>query len=210
RGPSGLLRPGVHARGDAPGPARSGLRSEAQPVRTTVSDHPHALPLEGFLMETKKMETTKIRTYIDGLDEVLGGGLPAGHVVLVSGLPGTMKSTLSYSILHRNAIERGARALYVSLEQTRKSLENQMSAMGLDVEAVRGAVHILDVEAPLPRRDETFFADGILELKMHQITDVEVQRRVRVTKMRGSHHKTGFSALVFEDGRFHVTPVISL
>ncbi|TLZ99554.1 MAG: hypothetical protein E6J94_00385 [Methanobacteriota archaeon] len=246
-------------------------------------------------METKKMETTKIRTYIDGLDEVLGGGLPAGHVVLVSGLPGTMKSTLSYSILHRNAIERGARALYVSLEQTRKSLENQMSAMGLDVEAVRGDVHILDVgtiqkeigksatkpwmeflrrtlttkkdidgidlividsldalevlakfsdrrtelfqffewlrdlgattlvlaeaasdapflglEAPLPRRDETFLADGILELKMHQITDVEVQRRVRVTKMRGSHHKTGFSALVFEDGRFHVTPVISL
>src|SRR5947207_13334380 len=89
-------------------------------------------------METKKMETTKIRTYIDGLDEVLGGGLPAGHGVRVSGPPGTMKSTLSYSILHRNAIERGARALYVSLQQTRKGLENQMSAMGLDVEAVPG------------------------------------------------------------------------
>src|SRR5205823_1239634 len=92
--PALFMRSVIHARGDAPGPARSGLRSEAQPVRTTVSDHPHALPLEGFLMETKKMETTKIRTYIDGLDEVLGGGLPAGHVVLVSGLPGTMKSTL--------------------------------------------------------------------------------------------------------------------
>ena len=241
------------------------------------------------------METKKISTYIEGLDEVLGGGFPVGHVVLLSGLPGTMKSTLSYAILHRNAKERGARCLYVSLEQTRKSLEDQMAAMGFDVEGVRGDVHILDVgtiqkeigksatkpwmeflrrtltttkdidgvdlivvdslealevlakfsdrrtelfqffewlrdlgattlvlaeaaseapflglEAPQPRRDETFLADGILELKMHQITDVEVQRRIRVSKMRGAHHRTGFSALVFEDGRFQVTSVISV
>src|SRR2546430_3180953 len=91
------------------------------------------------------MEPKKIPTFIDGLDEVLGGGFPVGHVVLVSGLPGTMKSTLSYSILHGNARERGAKCLYVSLEQTRKSLEDQMAAMGFDVEAVRGDVHILDV-----------------------------------------------------------------
>jgi circadian clock protein KaiC len=240
------------------------------------------------------METKKVSTHIDGLDEVLGGGFPAGHVVLLSGLPGTMKSTLSYAILQRNAKERGAKCLYVSLEQTRKSLEDQMAAMGFDVEGVRGDVHILDVgtiqkevgrsatkpwmeflrrtlttrrdidgvdlvvidslealevlakftdrrtelfqffewlrdlgattivlgeaaseapflglEAPLPRRDETFLADGILELKMHPISDVEIQRRLRVTKMRGSHHKTGFQALVFEDGRFQVMPVIS-
>lgn len=241
------------------------------------------------------MERTKISTYIDGLDEVLGGGLPAGHVVLLSGLPGTMKSTLSYAVLHRNAQERGAKCLYVSLEQTRKSLEDQMAAMGFDVDAVRGDVHILDVgtiqkeigksatkpwmeflrrtlttrkdidgvdlvvfdsldalevlakfpdrrtelfqffewlrdlgvtaivlaeaatdppflglEAPQPRRDEAFLADGIVELKMHPISDVEVQRRIRVVKMRGSHHKTGFNAIVFEDGRFQVTSVISL
>jgi circadian clock protein KaiC len=241
------------------------------------------------------MESKRVLTYIEGLDDTLGGGLPVGHVVLLSGLPGTMKSTLSYSILHRNARERGAKCLYVSLEQTRKSLEDQMATMGFDVEAVRGDVHILDVgtiqkeigksatkpwmeflrrtlttrrdidgvdlvvidslealevlakfadrrtelfrffewlrdlgsttlvlaeastdapflglEAPQPRRDEAFLADGIMELKMHPISDVEVQRRIRVTKMRGAHHKTGFSALVFEDGRFHVTPVISL
>lgn len=240
------------------------------------------------------METKKIPTFIEGLDDVLGGGFPQGHVILLSGLPGTMKSTLSYAILHRNARERGVKCLYISLEQTRKSLEAQMAAMGFDVEAVRGDVHILDVgtiqkelgrsatrpwmeflrrtlttkqdidgvdlvvldslealevlakfedrrtelfqffewlrdlgattvllaeaaseapflglEAPQPRRDETFLADGILELKMHQISDVEVQRRIRVLKMRGSHHKTGFSALVFEEGRFQVTPVIS-
>ena len=240
------------------------------------------------------MEAKKIPTYVDGLDEALGGGLPAGHVILVSGLPGTMKSTLSYAILHNNAEQRKAKAIYLTLEQTRRSLLAQMDAMGFDTEKVRGDVHLLDVgtiqkeigksatkpwieflrrtlttkkdidgvdlvvldslealevlakfedrrtelfqlfewlrdlgattlvlteaspetgffglEAIPPRKDETFLADGIIELKMHQISDVEVQRRIRVVKMRGSNHKTGFHALVFEDGRFQVTSVIS-
>ena len=240
------------------------------------------------------MEVSKVPTQIEGFDEILGGGFPSGHVVLVSGLPGTMKSTLTYAILHANATNRHAKCLYISLEQTRKSLESQMGAMGFDVEAVRGDVHILDVgtiqkevgrsatrpwmeflprtlqtkkdidgvdlvvidslealevlakfedrrselfqffewlrdlgattlvlaeasseaaffglEAAQPRRDETYLADGIIELKMHPISEVEVQRRIRVNKMRGSHHKTGFYTLVFEDGRFQITPVIS-
>src|SRR3989304_2152647 len=91
------------------------------------------------------METKKIPTCVDGLDDVLGGGIPAGHVVLVSGLPGAMKSTLTFAILHGNARDHGAKALYVSLEQTRKSLEAQMAAMGFDLDATRGGVHILDV-----------------------------------------------------------------
>lgn len=240
------------------------------------------------------METTKIPTHVEGLDEALGGGIPQGHVVLVSGLPGTMKSSLSYAILYGNAKESRSKGLYVSLEQTRKSLEAQMASMGFDTEGVRGDMHILDVgtiqkevgksatkpwmeflrrtlqtkkeidgvdlvvldslealevlakfedrrtelfqffewlrdlgattlvlaeaspDAPFlgidqgqARKDEGFLADGIIELKMHQFSDVDIQRRIRVVKMRGSNHKTGFYALVFEDSRFQVTRVIS-
>ena len=70
-------------------------------------------------------------------------------------------------------------------------------------------IGLLGLEPSPVRKDETFLADGIVELKMHQISDVEVQRRVRILKMRGSHHKTGFHAIVFEDGRFQITSVIS-
>ena len=240
------------------------------------------------------MELKKIPTYVEGLDEALGGGLPVGHVILISGLPGTMKSTLTYAILHNNAEKRSAKGLYVTLEQTRRSLLAQMDTMGFNTEAVRGDVHLLDVstiqkeigksatkpwgeflrrtlttkkdidgidlvaidslealevlakfedrrtelfqlfewlrdlgattlvlteaspeaaffglETAPPRKDEAFLADGIIELKMHQISDVEVQRRIRIVKMRGSNHKTGFHAVVFEDGRFQITSVIS-
>src|SRR5207245_3814938 len=66
----------------------------------------------------------------------------------------------------------------------------------------------LGLEPPQPRRDETFLADGILELKMHPISDVEVQRRDRLPEMRGSHQRPGISALVCARGRFPVPPLI--
>src|SRR5256886_8343431 len=34
------------------------------------------------------------------------------------------------------------------------------------------------------------------------------KKQIRVQKIRGSNHKTGFSAIVFGEDRFHVTPVI--
>jgi KaiC/GvpD/RAD55 family RecA-like ATPase len=44
------------------------------------------------------------KTYIRGFDEEIEGGIPQGHVVLVAGPPGTMKSSLAYSILYNNAL----------------------------------------------------------------------------------------------------------
>ena len=60
-----------------------------------------------------------------------------------------------------------------------------------------------------PRDDAGYLADGIVHLKLHPVTDVEMQRRIRIVKMRGANHKTGFFALLFEGGRFSVTPAMS-
>src|SRR2546426_2067175 len=64
----------------------------------------------------------------------------------------------------------------------------------------------LGLEPPQPRRDETFLADGILELKMHPISDVEVQRRVRVPKMSGPPPPPGGSRLLLPGGRSPTPP----
>ena len=72
-----------------------------------------------------------IPTHVEGLDKALCGGVPEGNAVLVSGSPGTMKSTLVYSILHKNA-QRGIPGLFVSLEEPGADLREKMARLGLD------------------------------------------------------------------------------
>ena len=62
------------------------------------------------------------KTYIKGLDEELGGGIPEGHIILVSGTPGTMKSSVAYNILYNNIKSEDSVGVYVSLEQSRENL----------------------------------------------------------------------------------------
>src|SRR3990172_12615437 len=79
------------------------------------------------------MADERIRTYVRGLDEQLQGGIPAGHVVLLAGKPGTMKSSLSFHMLFQNARLDGRGAVYVTLEQSRESLLANMAGLGMGV-----------------------------------------------------------------------------
>ena len=87
-----------------------------------------------------------VKTYMDGLDEILGKGIPEGSVVLVSGAPGTMKTSLTYHILHENA-RRGEKGLYVSLEQSRASLLDHTEGLGYHLEDAGENLSILDLAA---------------------------------------------------------------
>jgi KaiC/GvpD/RAD55 family RecA-like ATPase len=71
-----------------------------------------------------------IPTHVEGLDKALAGGVPEGNMVLVAGGPGTMKSTLVYSILHHNA-SNGVPGLFVSLEQEAPDVVEKMAKLGM-------------------------------------------------------------------------------
>lgn len=58
------------------------------------------------------------------------------------------------------------------------------------------------------RHREDYLADGIVHLKMEKRGEFEVQRRLRVVKMRGAKHDVGYHALVYENG-FRATDVLS-
>jgi KaiC/GvpD/RAD55 family RecA-like ATPase len=89
---------------------------------------------------------SRIATRVVGLDDRLDGGIPRGHIVLVAGPPGSMKSTFAYRILYSEARERGASGLYLSMEQSRSSLIAQMASLGMNPEHAKG-VHIIDVRS---------------------------------------------------------------
>lgn len=86
-----------------------------------------------------------IPTFVEGFDEQLQGGIPRGHVVLVAGTAGTMKSSLCYSVLWHNAAKGGLRGAYISLEQPRSTLLHQMEKMGWKHEPVQDRLLIYDL-----------------------------------------------------------------
>ena len=83
-----------------------------------------------------------LKTQIDGLDAVLGGGIPRGHLVLVCGTPGTMKSTLCFTTMYHNAL-RGGKGLYISLEQDGEGFLRSMMKLGMKDADER--VNVLDL-----------------------------------------------------------------
>lgn len=232
----------------------------------------------------------RVRTFIHNFYENLQGGIPKGQVVLITGTPGTMKSSLAYSILYRNALENKIKSVYMTLEQSRENLIQQMATMGMDDEAVKEYVHVLDLglirksltqisakgtwlqvfkmyadslkhslgyeilildsldvlemaaqmgesrrtelfylfewlrnlgitsflisetspEAMLENKyDEGYLADGVISLKLQEIGETDIQRRIRAVKLRSTNHKTGYFSLLFSDGIFRATQVIT-
>jgi KaiC/GvpD/RAD55 family RecA-like ATPase len=77
------------------------------------------------------MQVDFIRTYVEGFDKELGGGIPKGHIVLIAGAPGTMKSSLSFSIMYNNMKKRGSKALYITIEESKESLVTGMERLGM-------------------------------------------------------------------------------
>ena len=89
--------------------------------------------------------TERIPTFIEGFDERISGGIPKGNVILVSGEPGTMKSSICYSILFNNAIENDMSGAFVSLEQGREGLISHMDGLGFNLSSVQEKVSIVDL-----------------------------------------------------------------
>ena len=69
------------------------------------------------------------RMGIPGLDEILAGGLSAGHVFLLEGYPGTGKTTIALRFLLKGA-EAGERGLYVTLSETERELRSGADSHG--------------------------------------------------------------------------------
>jgi len=84
----------------------------------------------------------RIKTYVKGLDERMQGGVPEKYIVLVCGHAGTMKSSFTYSMLYKAAIEEQRKGMYLTLEQSRQSILDHMKELGMDPDATDDLVVI--------------------------------------------------------------------
>ncbi|MDB4929257.1 MAG: putative circadian clock protein KaiC [Myxococcaceae bacterium] len=74
-------------------------------------------------------------TGIEGLDDILGGGLPRDRVYLVQGSPGVGKTTLALQFLIEGA-RLGEVALYITLSETEPELRSAAASHGWDLAGI--------------------------------------------------------------------------
>jgi KaiC/GvpD/RAD55 family RecA-like ATPase len=94
-----------------------------------------------------KSEISRIKTYIDGFDKEMQGGIPQNHIVLFSGTAGTMKSSLTFNILYNEILHNNRVGLYLTLEQSSESLLNHM--INLDYDLGKINIFVIDNLAEL-------------------------------------------------------------
>ncbi len=77
--------------------------------------------------------TERISSGVERLDVMLGGGYTRATSVLVTGSPGTAKSTLAGSFLDA-ACQRGERSLYISFDEGPEEIMRNLSSVGINLQ----------------------------------------------------------------------------
>jgi circadian clock protein KaiC len=95
-------------------------------------------------MTAKPQAIPKARTGVEGLDDILVGGLSPGHVYLLEGSPGTGKTTIALQFLLEGA-ESGEIGLYITMSETEKELRDGAASHGW---AIGDGVHVFELVPP--------------------------------------------------------------
>ena len=95
------------------------VETEAEPE--TPAEETEETAAEGFVL-----------TGIDGLDEMLGRGVPTGHIITVMGSFGTGKTTFAMQFLMQGLIN-GEKGIFISLEEDVDSLIANAASFGWDL-----------------------------------------------------------------------------
>ncbi|HTT74304.1 MAG TPA: ATPase domain-containing protein [Thermoplasmata archaeon] len=154
----------------------------------------------------------KVPTGIPGLDEMLGGGLPAGHVVLVTGLPGTGKTCFGLQYLMAGAAV-GEKGVFLSLEEDAPQLlesgrqfgwpvdeatkSGLLKVVRLDPKETRQSLHRIqgelgaELKSLAPRR---LVVDSVSLLNM--LSDDEPSRRATLFALAAACREAGATTVL--------------
>ena len=101
--------------------------------------------------------TERLSTGIERLDNLLDGGIYRGSSLLISGRPGTAKSTIAGSFAEATA-RRGERTLYVSFDEMRAPYVRNLASVGIDLRGPMeaGLIRFEDLSAYALRVTEHF------------------------------------------------------
>lgn len=154
----------------------------------------------------------QLKTGIVGLDEMMGGGIPKGHIVAVIGPPGTGKSTFALQFIY-SGLQNKEDCVYLSLEEDTDNIINTAAILGWDLKPYIASkklaiVHLstLNLKSTIERIEnelpKLFNSLNIRRVAIDPITlyeminDSESERRDRLFNFAHLIKKTGVTAIM--------------
>jgi KaiC/GvpD/RAD55 family RecA-like ATPase len=120
-----------------------------------------------------------ISTGVSGIDELLDGkGIPQGHTVLISGGPGSGKTTFGIQFLYKGATNFNQPGLYVTLDEDPDDIKKNMVAFGWDLDALEKDIKLIFVNVS-PVRTKTSEKSGLMQLGMKEFKLVKLLEAIR-------------------------------
>ena len=126
--------------------------------------------------------TTRARTGVEGLDDVLGGGFTANRLYLLEGVPGSGKTTLAVEFLREGA-RLGEPVLYITLSETEEELRAVATAHGWTLDGITIRELVASEDSLRPDDQYTMFHPSEVELSETTkmiLADVERIKPTRV------------------------------
>lgn len=93
-----------------------------------------------------RVEVPKIRTNIEGFDDISHGGLPRGRTTLVSGTSGTGKTLFAIQFLYNGIVQFDEHAVFVTFEESPSDIIQNAMSFGWNLQSLidAGKLFILD------------------------------------------------------------------
>ena len=109
--------------------------SSFAPGEFPLSFGPHGMAVAspGATDIPQEASAERVSTGFAGLDDMLGGGLFRGSSTLITGAPGTSKTTLA-GLFTERACRRGERALFVSFDEGGERVRRNLKSVGIHLE----------------------------------------------------------------------------
>jgi KaiC domain protein len=167
---------------------------------------------EGFEDEDFESDIPRLDIGIQGLDDMIQGGVPERHLIVTIGGAGTGKTTFGLQFLYHGLAETDENAVFITLEQTYDDIMSTANERGwefdryedegrlavIDLDPVEMANSLDNIRGELPRLIEDFGADRFVldsVSLLEMMYDSQSRRRTEIFDFTQSLKEAGVTTL---------------